>query len=342
MYFLSAGASKLQDKVNAAQDQMFLLTDDVPMLDANSTAKDVVSAINASRSFCFGVDDQGAMSCVRAAGWKSNRLYYNYVPVLNTQQTIDAVSASKNISFFDMFARYYSIGREGLGSIYDGVGSVLGNTSQAAFAAPAGNCMILPAFDATASSAGLNTNPNTALTLSSSSSWNTTTSLGIVTGRYTQTITTFMTQTQISGIDIGKDQVTVAKSVVSISGTSYGAGAGPRLLSLFTQNQTIGRSPYSESIISNTTTNSYGPRMSTTNVADNNLLYGTGSKADTGDYGLAWAIMPISTDQNSPQYAVVLRSGEDFTQQGLATPGVKPVLSRMQKKSVSFKTKFLM
>ena len=344
MYFLSAGAIKLQKKIDAAQDNMFLLTDDVAVPNASSSAKDVVSAINASRSYCTSIDDQGAMSCVRAAGWKGNRLYFNYVPSLGSSRMIEPSDAQKNISYFEMFSRFYSIGVDGEGTLYSGAGSVLGGSLQTPFSAPCDDCMILPAFDKTPVSAGLNLVPSSGLTLSSSTSWNNTTSLGIVTSRNTQTVTTFMNRVVVQTASPEQNVATVKKTVGALNGTAYGSAsnAGPQLISMFTQTRTVSRSPYSDSITGDSTTNVYGPRMTTTNVVDANILYGTGTHDDTQDYALSWAIMPISLDASAPLYAVVLRADQDFAQQGTTTPGVRPVLSRLQKKSIAFKSKFVM
>ncbi|AQT28565.1 hypothetical protein YOLOSWAG_82 [Erwinia phage vB_EamM_Yoloswag] len=345
MQFISAGAKLLEDKINIARQRMFLFSDDIVVPDENSSMLDLINKINASRCFCATVNEDLSMNCVRAAGWKNNRLYYNYVPaVLPTDTVVDSVSGSKAVSLFDIFSRFYSVGRPNAGSKYSGTGSLLETLANETQIAPSRNVMVLPPFDGSALNYGLSTIPSSNLTMSSSRSWSTTTSLGIVTGRYTETVNTFMTYVQVTAIG---ESSTITKKVNTFSGSSYASDSsivGPRLFGAFTQTQTIGRSAYSESIISNTTNNVNGPRMTAPVAADADILFGTKSNmTDTQDYSIEWGMMPISgTDESGPIYAIIVKADEDFTQEGLTTAGVKPSLSMNAFTAREVRSKFIM
>lgn len=343
MQFLSAGAKLLEDKINIARQRMFLFSDDIVVPDENSSMLDVINKINASRCFCATVNEDLSMDCVRASGWKNNRLYYNYVPaVLPTDRSIDTTSGSKTVSLFDVFTRFYSIGNGVPGNRFSGTGTLLETLANPAPVAPLANVMVLPAFDGTAPAA-LYAVPNTSLTLTSSRSWNTSTSLGIVTGRHSETVNTFTSHIKVSTLG---ELSNIARSVETQASTQYSAGSavGPRLIvASYTSTNTVTRSPYSDTITANTTTNTYGPRQSTTNISDANLMYSTGSKADTQDYSIEWGMMPISgTDEFGPIYAIIVKADEDFTQEGLTTAGVKPSLSMNAFTVHEVRSKFIM
>ncbi|AWY08370.1 hypothetical protein HOT49_gp094 [Erwinia phage vB_EamM_Alexandra] len=347
MLFVSAAPAAIKKKMEVASQRMFLFSDNVePPLDTTPMFE-VLTKINASRGFCAKVNTDLSMSCVRSAGWRGRSLYYNYVPALVVPSTaIETTATTVQQTIFDVFAKYYSIGRAGAGTWTTTPASLITVVNDKAPTSPLDGVMILPPCDGTpltSISTGLST--QLSVSLSSSRSWNTTTSLGIVTGRHEETITTIATHLQVTELNPTADRATLKRTVLAQSSSSYGtdnATVGPRTLSMSTQNYTVTRSPYSETVTGSSTTYSNGPLRSAA-VTDTNLIYGTGSKEDTPDYALTWGMMPmVGQEPNVPMYALIVQADDDFEQTGLARPGVKPVMSMKQLPELAMTKKVLM
>lgn len=350
MLFISNGARVLEKNIVTARQRMFLFSDDVaPVKDTDSMAN-VLSKVNASRSFCAQVKSDNTMDCVRSSGWKSKRLFYNYVPSISaSSNSVDTSIGNRSVSLFDVFSRYYAIGRTGTTDLYTGTTSLLPVMANSGPIAPLRFVMVLPPFDGTPLnqlSVALTTSPSTGLTYSYSRAWQETTSLGIVTGRFTETIQTFMRYVNVTAMNVAANTATIAQANATLSGTTYftdNATVGPRLFESFCADTVIKRSAYSETIISNSTSYAYGPYSSTTNVTDENLIFGTGTKQDTLDYAITWGMMPITGQyQEIPMYAVIVKAEEDFVQTGLASPGAKPSLIMNDYQALAIKRKFLL
>lgn len=351
MLFVSNAAWVLEKKAKLAAQRMFLFSDDVVVPDRYDSVQTVVGKINAARGFCAKLNADLSMSCVRSAGWKNNRLYYNFVPsVLPTDTSISRAQASKTVTVFDMFSRYYSMGRSNPGTYYDGTGSVLETLDHAVPRAPLDHVMSMPAFDGTQVSqlsTPLRSLPDSLPTLSTSSSGSSQTSLGIVTSRWTTTTTTMLNYTEITQLNFTADTAYIFKTGSDISNggvyTTSAGSLGPRLFAPSTWVYTVSKSPYSETVTGTTSNYSYGPLNSTTAVKDENYLFGiASSKPDTADYSLTWGMMPIAGDKpDVPLYAIVLRAGTDFDQTGLTTPGVKPVMQMREGTALSMDKKYI-
>lgn len=351
MLFVSNAAWVLEKKAKLAAQRMFLFSDDVVVPDRYDSVQTVVGKINAARGFCAKLNADLSMSCVRSAGWKNNRLYYNFVPsVLPTDTSISRNQEDNTVTVFDMFSRYYSMGRSNPGTYWTGTGSVLETIAHDVPRAPLDHVMSMPAFDGTPVSqltTPLRSLPDSLPTLSASSSGHSQTSLGIVTSRWTTTTTTMLNYTEILQLNFATDYVYSRKTGSDISNggvyTTSAGSLGPRLFAPSTWVYTVSKSPYSETVTGTTSNYSYGPLNSTTAVKDENYLFGiASSKPDTADYSLTWGMMPIAGDKpDVPLYAIVLRAGTDFDQTGLTTPGVKPVMQMREVTALSMDKKYI-
>lgn len=347
MIFVSGAPVVLKKKVSIAWQRMFLFADNVEPPHSNTAMFDVLTKINASRGFCAKVNADLSMSCVRSAGWRNNYLYYNYVPSLGVPtNSIETSNATSTQTIFDVFGKYYSIGRLRGGTWLTVFSSLLENIDDSRPTSPLEKVMILPPCDDTALSAlstPLVTYPS--LSLSYTRNWNTTTSLGIVTGRHEETTTTLAEHIQVTELNAALDRATITRTISTQSGAIYDTSpqtVGPRTMTMFTKVYTVTRSPYSDSVIGSGTTYSNGPYRSSA-TDDASLIYGIGNKANTANYPLVWGMMPIvGQTPNDPMYAVILKAEEDFEQTGLATPGTKPVMQMKQLPELEMSRKYLM
>lgn len=336
MLFVSNAPNVLTKKVAIAQQRMFLFAENIEPPDDKDDLSSMLAKINGSRGFCAKVNEDQSMSCVRSAGWKANRIYYNYAPSAKTAATgTDTGNSSMSLSVFDVFARYYSIGRSGnLGYYYTSQGSILETVDHEAMTAPAKNVMVLPPCDGTPISSlsiGLAHSPSSSISYGYTNSGNYTTSLGIVTGRWRDTISTACSFICVKGLDLDAGTATLSKAFQGVASTTYPIDKqtnGPQVMTWSTQTYHLVLNPYSDTVQSQSTYYSDGPYQQTTNITDSNILYGQASShANTGEYALTWGMMPIvGQTPTQPMYAVVLRSGNDFEQTGLTEPGTKPVM----------------
>lgn len=341
MLFVSNASNVLTKKVAIAQQRMFLFSENIEPPDNKDDLSSMLTKINGSRGFCAKVNEDQSMSCVRSAGWKANRIYYNYAPSAAPKNVVtDTSNGTMPLSVFDVFARYYSIGRGGTTSGYfTGTDSVLETVDHEVMSAPAKNVMVLPPCDGTPISSlniGLAHSPYTGISYGYTNSGNYTTSLGIVTGRWRDTISTSCSFICVKGLDLDAGTATLSKAFQGVASTTYPIDMqtnGPQVMTWYTQTYHLVLNPYSDTVQSQSTSYSNGPYQQTTNIRDDAILYGSKVHANTGEYALTWGMMPIvGQTPTQPMYAVVLRSGDDFEQTGLTEPGTKPV---MQMKNTS-------
>lgn len=352
MLFVSNASNVLTKKVAIAQQRMFLFSENIEPPDNKDDLSSMLTKINGSRGFCAKVNEDQSMSCVRSAGWKANRIYYNYAPSAAPKNVVtDTSNGTMPLSVFDVFARYYSIGRGGTTSGYfTGTDSVLETVDHEVMSAPAKNVMVLPPCDGTpisSLSVSLSHVPSQGLSYGYSNSGNYTTSLGIVTGRWRDTISTSCSFMCVKGLDLKAGTATLSKTFQGVASTTYPIDTqanGPQVMSWYTQYYHLVLNPYSDTVQSQSTTYSNGPYQQTTNIVDTNILYGQATnRANTGEYALTWGMMPIvGMAQTHPMYAVVLRAGEDFEQTGLTEPGTKPVMQMKNTSTFAMTRKVIM
>lgn len=335
MLFVSNAANVLAKKAIIAKQRMFLFSNNIERPKNTDTIGDMLLKINGSRGFCAKVEADQTMSCVRSAGWKGNRIYYNYVPSVKESYTgADTNGGALTLSIFDLFSRFYSIGRNSNSNLYFyNEGSALETVEHEPISAPVQNVMVLPPCDGTlisSLSTGLSHVPQSGVSYGYTTSGNYTTSLGIVTGRWTDTVSTNYSYLFVKGLDVKADTASLNKIYQSINSTTYMTDIltnGPRLFAASTKTYHLVLNPYSDTVQSSNTYYAKGPYASTTNIVDSNVLYGTGIKADTGEYSLTWGMMPVVGQARShPMYAFVFNVGDDFEQTGTTLPGVKPVM----------------
>ncbi|QZE59669.1 hypothetical protein pEaSNUABM39_00089 [Erwinia phage pEa_SNUABM_39] len=326
MLFVSNGSQLLEKKIEIARKRMFLFASDVVPPDRKSSYTDLIDKINKSRSFCALADVDRNMKCVRIAGWRAGRLYYNYVPSALISNSLIEGTNTKQVSATDMFCRYYSIGRDDyVGNAWTGSCSLLPTLSNGATTLPGYFDMVLPAFDGTVFACTLNqTNDNAITTSASSSGTINGPSSGI--GRWSEDISSYIQNIYLT-TTASPEVLTLTYSSASMGSisakTQYNLGtvgaAWPRLFSAY-RTRVYGTYYFSGGGWSYSTTNSAGAYGSSQVTVPENIYFGTGTTADTPAVDIAWGMMPIAFDVKAPVYAVVSKVNTDFAVAGPVLP----------------------
>ncbi|QZE57302.1 hypothetical protein MPK71_gp093 [Erwinia phage pEa_SNUABM_1] len=319
MLFISNGAQLLEKKIEMARRRMFLFSDDVEPPTDKSAYPDVISKFNLSRSFCALVDDQNQMQCVRGAGWKGNNLYYNYVPGVRKAGYSDT-GGNRVVSAFDMFCRYYAIGKDDDTSTTQwGTGSLLDTYNNPAPLVPAYNDMVMPAIDGSGYSMSVYSVPTTSVGMSQSTSGTITGGGGSGIGYWSNNITSSLQNVGITSFNVAADTATVTVNTMPLNNTSantpYNHGnfantTFPRLFQPY-QTRVYGTNYFSGGGWSYSTTYSAGAYSNSPSTVDK-CYFGQGTHADTPAYAIKWGAMAIAFAKGAPVYVVVTKASVDF------------------------------
>lgn len=348
MLFVSNGAQILEKKIEIARKRMFLFSSDVEPPDRKSSYLDLIDKINKSRSFCCDVVSDNAMACTRGAGWRANKLFYNFVPNVNLSNAYESGSSVVTTAT-GMFMRYYAVGKEqNYGTALRGTSSLLERATKSRSIVPPQYDMVLPAFDGTPYTASLYTVPDTSVAVSNSESGTIYGGGGSGIGRWSRTYSSTMQNIYVSSFNGQTDYAQISVSGSSMSsvsaGSPYNLGAintqFPRLFSAFTT-QVYGSYYFSGGGWSYTTSYSAGP-YGTAYAQDDARHYGTGSHEDTGAYPIVWGMLPIAFEVDAPVYAVISKSIDDFVPASDVLPNEYPVIQRNEYQSLVLTRKFRM
>ncbi|QZE56627.1 hypothetical protein MPK67_gp091 [Erwinia phage pEa_SNUABM_32] len=333
MLFVSNGAQLLEKKVEIARKRMFLFSDSTPKPTDKSSFSDMWDKINTSLSFCASVDADKNMLCVRGAGWSGNKLFYNYVPNVRKESTFDQTNQSRNTTAFNLFCRYYAIGKDDTGGgALNGSGSLLDTLGTSNPTVPAYSDMVLPSFDNTSYSVSLYTTPsaNANTTLSESGTIYGGGGSGI--GYWSRNTTSYLQNIGVNSMDRVADTavlVTASQSLPGITANqpynhgAYSFARAPRLFQPY-RSVVYGTTYFSGGGWSYTT--SYSPGSYGTAPANENLVYyGQGTHEDTPAYFITWGAMPIAFAYGAPVYVLVAKAGIDFDVASAILPNEKPV-----------------
>lgn len=318
MLFISNGAQLIEKKIEIARKRMFLFSSDVVPPNKKSSYTDLIDKINKSRSFCATTDPDGNMQCVRAAGWKAGRLYYNYVPSALISQSMISGAVNRQIPKWDMFFRYYSIGKDDyVGNAGNGSASLLPTLANGAATLPGYYEMVLPAFDGSAFNRSLfqvndvflQTNYSSSGTINGPSS-------GI--GRWSEDISSYLQNIYILATT-SPDVVQISYTTTSMSAlnakTQYNLGnlgfTFPRLFAAY-RTRRYGTYYFSGGGWTYSNTDYAGAYGSSQCTEPSDIYFGTGTAEDTVAATMSWGMMPIAFAVGAPIYAVVSKNGTDF------------------------------
>lgn len=335
MLFISNGAQLLEKKIETARRRMFLFSDDVEPPTNKSSYPEMIDTINKSRSFCALVNAQNEMQCVRGAGWKGNRLYYNYAPSIR-KSGFSQNYGSPTVSAIDMFCRYYAIGKldAGAGTAQEGRGSLLDSYGSINPIVPAYYDMVLPAFDGSTFTKSLYSVPTTSAGMTSSSGGTIYGGGGSGIGRWSRSETSYLQNIGITSLNIAADTATVTTNVMTLdplyAGTPYDHQTFantifPRLFQPYASS-TYGSYYFSGGGWSYTTSYS-GAAIGSSAAQADAVYFGQGTHEDTPSYGIKWGAMPIAFARTAPVYVVVSKSGVDFDVASDIDPNEVPVAS---------------
>lgn len=350
MLFISNGAQILEKKIETARRRMFLFSDDVEPPTSKSSYPEMIDKINKSRSFCALVDAQNEMQCVRGAGWKGNRLFYNYVPSVR-KSGFSQTGGNRVVSAIDMFRRYYAIGTldSGVGTAQEGTGSLLDSYGNGSPSVPAYSDMVLPAFDGSAFTKSLYSVPKTSAGVTSSDGGTITGGGGSGIGRWTRTGASYLQNVGITALNVAADIATITINVQTLSslyaGSPYNQSTFPdtifpRLFQPFSSS-TYGSYYFSGGGWSYTTSYSAGSLGSSASEPDG-VYFGQGTHDDTPAYALKWGAMPIAFERDAPVYVVLSKAGVDFNAASDINPNEVPAATLNAYDAVVIKRRFLM
>lgn len=347
MLFISNGAQLLEKKIEIARRRMFLFSDDVEPPTDKSAYPDVIDKFNMSRSFCALVDDQNKMQCVRGAGWKGNNLYYNYVPGIRKAGYSDT-GGNRVVSAFDMFCRYYAIGKDDSTSTAQwGTGSLLDSYSNPAPLVPAYNDMVMPAIDGSGYSTYVYSVPTTSVGMSQSSSGTILGGGGSGIGYWSNSISSSLQNISITSFNVSADTATVTVNTMPLANTTanqpyshndFNNTTFPRLFQPY-QTRVYGTRYFSGGGWSYSTTYSAGSLNSSPSTTDK-CYFGQGTHADTPAYRIKWGAMAIAFAKGAPVYVVVSKADVDFVVDSDIMPNEIPNASLRSYESVSVRRQY--
>lgn len=346
MLFISNGAQILEKKIETARRRMFLFSDDVETPTSKSSYPEMIDKINKSRSFCALVNAQNEMQCVRGAGWKGNRLFYNYVPSVR-KSGYSQTGGNRPVSAIDMFRRYYAIGTldSSIGSAQEGTGSLLDSYGNGSPSVPAYSDMVLPAFDGSAFTKSLYSIPKTSAGMTSSEGG----TIGSGLGRWTRTGSSYLQHIGITALNTVADTATVTVNAQTLSslqaGSPYNQGVFadtifPRLFQPYSSS-TYGAYYFSGGGWSYSTSYSSGSIGSSASEPDG-AYFGQGTHDDTPAYSIKWGAMPIAFERGAPVYVVLSKAGVDFNVASDINPNEVPAATMNAYDAVVIKRRFLM
>lgn len=348
MLFVSNGAQLIEKKIEIARKRMFLFSSDVVPPDKKSSYTDLIDMINKSRSFCATTDPDGTMQCVRAAGWKAGRLYYNYVPSALISQSSITGANSRQIPKWDMFFRFYSIGLDDyVGNAWNGTASLLPSLANGAATLPGYYEMVLPAFDGTAFNRSLfqvnddfiQTNYSASGTIQGPSS-------GI--GRWSEDISSYIQNIYIlatTSPDVIQMNYTTASMSAIAAKTQYNLGVlgftFPRLFAAY-RTRRYGTYYFSGGGWSYSNTDYAGAYGSSKCTVPSDIYFGTGTAEDTVAATMAWGMLSIAFAADAPIYAVVSKNGTDFVAGAPVLPAEIPQGVRNSADTLTLPKRFVM
>lgn len=348
MLFVSNGAQLLEKKIETARRRMFLFSDDVEPPTNKSSYPEMIDTINKSRSFCALVNAQNEMQCVRGAGWKDNRLYYNYAPSIR-KSGFSENYGSPTVSAIDMFCRYYAIGKldSGAGTAQEGRGSLLDSYGSINPIVPAYYDMVLPAFDGSTFTRSLYSVPTTSAGMTSSDGGTIYGGGGSGIGRWTRSGSSYLQNVGITSLNIAADTATVTTNVMTLASLYAGVPYDhqtfsntifPRLFQPYASS-TYGSYYFSGGGWSYTTSYS-GAAIGSSAAQPDAVYFGQGTHEDTPSYGIKWGAMPIAFERKAPAYVVLSRAGVDFDVAADINPNEVPNATLKSYTSISIKSQY--
>lgn len=322
MMYAAKGSFLLEQKLNQARRRMFLFTDDATPPTSESTLISAIDTMNKARSFSGNVNASNKMLTSRAAGWKTNKLYFAIATTNYAGAPPNIPGGNVSITGSEVFRRFYSIGALSTGSGIAEAGSHLDvNTSDDNGFAPTA-VMLMPAFDGTDVGLALYNTLDSGYSPSSSQSGSTSTY------SWTSSITSQMNTLALTSKDLN------GTSVLTGSNTGVGNGSagaelslnlaslyGPRILSSY-RTSVYGQNNFTGGGWNYQTTYFAGP-MTSIVQSDVNRMYGKLTKADTPNYAITWGMMPVATEEGRA-IVQIARASTDFVQNGQTVVATKP------------------
>lgn len=323
MMYAAKGSFLLEQKLNLARRRMFLFTDDATPPTTESTLVSAIDTINKARSFSGNVDASNKMLASRAAGWKTNKLYFAIATTNYTGIPPNIPGGNVAITGSEVFRRFYSIGALSTGWGIAEAGSHLDTTTSDDNGYAPTAIMLLPAFDGT--------DPGTALYNKLDSGYSPASSQSGSTSLYSwsSTITSQMNTLALTSKDLNGTSLLVGStagigngSANAELGVSLSSLYGPRILSSY-RTSVYGQNYFSGGGWQYQTTYFAGP-LTVIDQSDVNRMYAKPTaKADTPDYEITWGMMPVATEEGRA-IVQIHRASTDFVQNGQTVVATKP------------------